>query len=246
MKNQESWKPSKFVYRKEKLIASRDPLEVSIGSRLITDIIAEHYDLYIKKYVRGKLLDLGCGKVPLFEAYKDYITENICIDRENSLYNNEYLDLNCDLTQNLLFKDEEFDTIILSDVLEHIYNPEHLLKEISRILAKEGKLLMNVPFYYWLHDEPLDYFRYTEFALQYLIESAKLKVVVLKPIGGAPEILADIIAKNILSFPKTGKLLASSTLWMASIFLKTNFGKKLSKATAKKFPLGYFLIAEKT
>ena len=80
MKNKEFWKPSKFIYKNKKLIASRDPKEVSISSRLMIDIIAQFYDNYLKLYARGNLLDLGCGKVPLYEAYKDYIIDNTCVD----------------------------------------------------------------------------------------------------------------------------------------------------------------------
>ena len=39
MKNKDSWQPSKFIYRKGKLIASRDAQEVKIGSRLIDAVM---------------------------------------------------------------------------------------------------------------------------------------------------------------------------------------------------------------
>jgi len=68
-----------------------------IGSRLIGDLIASCYDSYIKKYVRGNLIDLGCEKVPLYEAYKNYINYNTCVDWGNTLKGKEFLDLECDL-----------------------------------------------------------------------------------------------------------------------------------------------------
>lgn len=80
MKNKDLWKPSKFVYKRGNLIASRDPNEVGIGSRLISDIIAAIYNKNLKLHAKGKLLDLGCGKVPLYNSYKDYISDNICVD----------------------------------------------------------------------------------------------------------------------------------------------------------------------
>jgi hypothetical protein len=75
MKNKEDWKPSKFVYENGRLIGSRDPSEVSISSRLITDVIANFYDQYLKQYARGRLLDLGCGKVPLYATYRELVTD---------------------------------------------------------------------------------------------------------------------------------------------------------------------------
>lgn len=166
MRNKESWKPSKFIYKKGRLTATKDPAELAIHSRLIADITAKNYEHLLSKYAHGKLLDLGCGKVPLYAAYRDHVEENICVDWENSLHQNEFLDFNCDLTQNLKFNDGEFDTIILSDVLEHIPEPQRLWDEMARILAPDGVIIMNVPFFYFLHELPHDYYRYTEYALR--------------------------------------------------------------------------------
>ena len=45
----------------------------------------------------GYLLDLGCGKVPLYLIYKSHITDSICVDWGNSLHGNDYIDSECDL-----------------------------------------------------------------------------------------------------------------------------------------------------
>ena len=52
------------------------------------------------------------------------------------------------------FKDEEFDFIILSDVLEHIPNTKKLLEECYRVLKKWGYILFDfAPYYhyFWHH-----------------------------------------------------------------------------------------------
>ncbi len=245
VKNRDKWKPSKYIYRKGKLIASRDRKEVGLGSRLIADLVAGYYNEHLPLHAKGKLLDLGCGNVPLLIAYKDYVTDITCSDWENTPHKNEFLDIECDLTKALPFKDEEFDTIILSDVLEHIPQPDYLWREMSRILAKDGNIMVNVPFYYWLHELPHDYYRYTESALRRFVETSGLRVIQLDSIGGAPEIMADIFAKNIISLPKVGTALAILAQWLTSSFIKTGAGKKVSMATRHNFPFGYFLIAGK-
>jgi SAM-dependent methyltransferase len=246
MRNREKWKPSKYVYKNGRLIASRDLKQVRIGSRLITDLVAGVSDENIKKHVRGKLLDLGCGKVPLYESYKPFIIDNICVDWINTPHENEYVDHDLDLTKQLPFSDNEFDTIILSDVLEHIPMPEQLWKEMARILSKNGKIIMNVPFYYWLHEKPHDYYRYTEFALQRFVKTSGLKLIKIEAIGGAPEIMADIFAKNILQLPRMGRSIAALTQYLVLCFTKTKFGNKISRNTSQKFPFLYFLVAEKS
>jgi len=245
MKNRDNWHPSKFVYRKGKLIASRDDAQVRAGSRLMADQVARFYDEQLKKYAMGKLLDLGCGKVPLFQAYKDLVRENICVDWENTLHKNEYIDFECDLTQTLPFPDKEFDTIILSDVLEHIPNPENLWREMARILNPGGHIFVNTPFYYFIHEEPHDYYRYTEFALRRFVQLAGLKLIYLRPMGGIPEILADLLAKSLQVIPGLGRFLAGTSEASVEFLGRTFIGKRISAKTAKHFPFGYALIAEK-
>jgi len=189
-------------------------------------------------------LDLGCGKVPLYEAYRAFVTDIVCVDWGNTLHKNEHLDCEVDLTQHLPFKNREFDTIILSDVLEHIPVPEELWKEMARILSPNGTILISVPFYYWLHEEPHDYYRYTEFALRRFVDLCDLRLVELQSIGGAPEVLADIFAKNIVRLPKLGRPLSLFAQWLTSVFVDTTFGGKVSESTGRSFPLGYFLIAQ--
>lgn len=245
MQNRDKWKPSKFVYKSGHLAASSDPAEVGVGSRLVADTIAKFYDRNLKLHARGKLLDLGCGKVPLYAAYREFVTENTCVDWGNTLHKNPYLDRELDLTKHLPFDDGVFDTIILSDVLEHIPVPEYLWREMARILSRNGKLIMNVPFFYWLHEVPHDYYRYTEFALRRFVEVSGMRLVELVPMGGAPEIMVDIFAKNAMRLPRMGRALASTAQWCVSSFLRTRIGKKISRGTSASFPLGYFLIAEK-
>lgn len=245
MKNKEHWVPSKFVFRHGKLKASRNTADVGIGSRLMADIIASLFDTYIPQYTRGKLIDLGCGKVPLYQVYKPYITDNICVDWKNTRHRNEYLDAECDLTKALPFPDDEFDTIILSDVLEHIPQPDLLWHEMSRIIKKDGIAFINVPYYYWLHEIPFDYYRYTEFALRRFADLNDFAIVLLKPIGGSPEIMADILAKHLQPLPLIGKILSGGIQTMTMAFINTRLGKKISGKTGTTFPLGYFLIARK-
>lgn len=245
MKNVDSWRPSKFVFKKQQLRASRNRKEVHVGSRLMADLVARQYQDHLKKHAKGKLLDLGCGNVPLFEAYKAYVTDNICVDWPHSPHSNDHLDYECDISRDLPFSHNSFDTVILSDVLEHIPRPEHLVKEVSRVLSPEGKLLMNVPFYYWLHEQPNDYYRYTQFALKRFIKEAGLNLILIEPIGGSPEILTDILAKHFCHIPLLGNPLAmfiQSVTWLA---VTTRWGRSISIKTAKLFPFGYFVIARK-
>jgi SAM-dependent methyltransferase len=244
MKDQGSWRPSKFVHRRGKLIASRDTEEVAVGSRLMVDRVAGCYDANLREHARGRLVDLGCGTVPLYRAYADLVTDVVCVDLAGTPHA-RHLDVECDLNEPLPFDAETFDTIVLSDVLEHIARPEVLWAEMARILAPGGEILMNVPFFYWIHAAPYDYYRYTEFALRRFVQSAGLELVQLESIGGAPEVLADVVAKNFARVPLVGHPVAVVVQWVTQVFSATPLGRKISRATTATFPFGYFLVARK-
>ena len=245
MQNVKLWVPSKFQYKKGRLRASKNTNEVSVSTRIIADFIAEFYDKEIEENVRGKLLDLGCGKVPLYEAYKNFIDENICVDWNNSLHKNQYLDFEVDLNKKLPFADEEFDTVILSDVLEHIMYPKELIGEIRRILKKHGRLLMNVPFYYQVHEAPYDFFRYTKYALKMMAEDLNFKIILLEVKGGIIAVLGDLIGKGLVEIPILGNYLTVFNNVVIQLFLKTRIGIKLSDKSKNRFPLAAFMIVEK-
>lgn len=245
MRNKDKWRPSKYVYKNGRFKGSRNPKDLGVGSRLVADIVANFYDTYIPKFANGMLIDLGCGYVPLFELYKDYVSDNVCVDWPHSLHKNAYLDIECDLTNRIPFKDGSYNTIVLSDVLEHIVDPNALWEEMSRLLAPKGVVFINVPFFTWLHEVPYDYYRYTEYALRQFAERNGFRMVLLKAIGGSPEVLTDIIAKHVQFVPLVGRGLADIIQTITHIFLKIPLVRKISEKSSKFYPLGYFLVVEK-
>lgn len=245
MRNRSAWKPSKYIYQNGRFVGSRNPDEVGVGSRLIADLVAKFYDKNVEKYAKGRLLDLGCGKVPLLNLYERYVSEVVCVDWANTLHKNEFLDIECDISQPLPFGSAEFDTIILSDVFEHIPEPRLLWEEVARLLRDNGVVIVNVPFYYWLHEVPYDYYRYTEYALRRFAADVGLTVVHLDSIGGVPEIIADILSKTLIRLPFGGFLLARFIQWFTLWFVRGSIGKRFSDGTKWTFPLGYFVVAKK-
>ncbi len=246
MKNAETWTPTKFVFDKGQFKASRNPKAATLGSRLIMDNVATLYQRHLPDHAHGHLLDLGCGSVPFYEAYKPYIIENTCVDWAKSLHNQAYLDQEVNLTQPLPFEARSFDTILLSDVLEHIPNPEQLWGEMARILRPNGAIIMNVPFYYWVHEEPHDYYRYTEYALRRFAEMNGLEVKVLESVGGVAEVVTDITAKNLSRLPMIGAPMADGLQRICSFVTKrTSIGRKITHKTGRRFPLGYFMVVRK-
>ena len=68
--------------------------------------------------------------------------------------------------QALPFADNSIDHALLLDVIEHIPEPDKSLAELYRVLKPGGSLILQVPFLYPLHDEPLDFHRWTRHGLR--------------------------------------------------------------------------------
>ncbi len=109
---------------------------------------------------KGKdILDIGCGAggkslyyitlganhvygVDVVESYKE---ESETLARKLNL-ENEFTFI-CADAKSLPYPDNSFDTIIMNDAMEHVGEPEEVLKEVLRVLKKGGKVYINFPPY---------------------------------------------------------------------------------------------------
>lgn len=245
MKNESDWKPSKYVFDQTVLRASRDPGAVAVSSRLHVDLVAQALQATVKKHGRGRLLDLGCGKVPLYALYKPLVQTITCADWPQSQHPLYHVDQDCDLTQLLPFADRQFDTVILTDVLEHIPTPHELLTELNRILDADGVLIGSVPFLYRLHEEPHDYFRYTAHAIKRLAGGAGFTVLHLEPYGGGMDVICDLLAKLVVDVHwRFGPLMARVIQRGGAKFRRLEFGASYS-GQRSDMPLGYSFVMAK-
>lgn len=131
---------------------------------------------HLSIHIEGKILDVGCGQKPyqhLFKSASDYVGLEIDT-QQNRLY--KKADFFYD-GKTFPFGAQEFDSVIASQVLEHVFEPEQFLKEISRVLKPGGTLFLTVPFVWDEHEQPFDYARYSSFGLKYLLEKSGFEIV---------------------------------------------------------------------
>lgn len=209
-------------------------------------VIAKAYNRVLPLYAKGALLDLGCGQVPLYGAYAHLVEEISCVDWGGSVHETLHLDAEMDLNAPLPIADASYDTVILSDVLEHIAQPDRLMKEIGRILRPGGHLLMNVPFFYYLHEQPHDHHRYTRHALRRMAEDGNMEVVELEALGGWVESTADLIGKAVHALPFIGPVL--SWIWFGLVYLlhHSPVGPILIRKSSGSFPYAYLMVTQRS
>jgi len=70
--------------------------------------------------------------------------------------------------QCLPFKESSLDAVCSIAVLEHVQNPQQVIREIRRVLKPGGMVYTEVPFMQPFHASPHDYQRYTLPGLKYL------------------------------------------------------------------------------
>ena len=242
MRNRDHWQPSKFIVDGQSHGYVPNPAYVGVCSRYICGLYINLYAEIIRDHSCGVFLDLGCGDVPYYQIYRDRVTETVCVDWENSLHENPYVDQTADLNKQFPFQDNTFDTVLAADVLEHISNPFLFIKETARVLKAGGKSLIMVPFHYWIHEEPHDYFRYTEYALRKMCADNGLSIVRLEAYGTYPDILLDLFNKKMITTEAGVKRFLRVARWIQA----TNYYKKLRASTSLHFPLGYCLVATKS
>ena len=100
----------------------------------------------MKSYVKGRVLDLGAGQGHLTEFFTD---KAVCLEFSDynlkKLMKKGFITVKHDLDEPLPFEDGSFDTVFLTDVLEHVERPSFVLKESYRVLSSGGRLLLSVP-----------------------------------------------------------------------------------------------------
>jgi len=168
---------------------------------LVTKLLwRKNINIFIK-YAKGRIVDFGCFDFCLSKDFQPKANEFYGIDN--------WVASNCHRLapegarfyyaniEKSPFKDSSFDMVICTDVLEHVENPDALLSECYRVLKKNGKLILSIPFNFFLHGAPNDFRRYTIYGLERIL---KEKGFVLKEYCITGDIFYTILIHLITYF----------------------------------------------
>jgi len=146
-----------------------------------------------RAWARGRLLDIGCGNQPYRELFAPVIREYVGLDRE---WQERFPDVMGDVLH-LPFPAETFDTVLMIQVLEHVPDPASALSEVRRVLKPGGRVILTAPQYWRVHEEPHDYYRFTQFGLVHLAQRNGLRVLCVKAQGGAWTLAGQALANTL-------------------------------------------------
>lgn len=128
-------------------------------------------DFAVEKYCKKKelnILNVGAGgEISEFLKNKGLKFKEIDIDPKRKP------DYVMSIENMKQIESESVDIIFCMEVLEHVENPFNAVKEIKRVLKKNGIFIGSTPFIFPIHDEPYDYFRYTKYGIRNLFKEFK-------------------------------------------------------------------------
>jgi len=143
----------------------------------------------------GVLLDYGCGGQPYKAIFEPYITRYIGADVAAA--SGVTLDIMLDIDGRVPLPDGSVDTILSSQVLEHVYDFKEYLQGCARLLRPSGRLIISVPMHWRHHEVPFDYWRFTRYGLEKSLASAGFSVLDLRPCGGVHSLLGQIYLDHL-------------------------------------------------
>lgn len=126
--------------------------------------------------LKGTLLDFGCGSKPYESLFS--VDKYIGLDFENPGHPhlNEQIDVFYD-GKKIPFADQYFDAVFSSEVFEHVFNLEEILKEINRVMKMNGRMLITCPFAICEHEVPHDFARYSSFGIRSFLEKNGFEIL---------------------------------------------------------------------
>ncbi len=151
-------KANRFLSKYARFIDPPDPVFVSSAGRSrIHRLLASHDK-------NSRSLNIGSGST---RYEKDIVNIDLHPDKNVDVIGNSAL---------LPFKDESFGIIICQAVLEHVEDPDQSVKEIKRVLKKDGMIYVELPFFQGLHATPTysDFQRYTIAGIQNMFREFEL------------------------------------------------------------------------
>lgn len=205
--------------------------------------------------LNGRVIDVGAGEspwrgwLPPHASYQG-IDINSAANFRMSVQHHDviYYDGNI-----MPFADGTFDAALCIEVLEHVPDPDLLLRETHRILQAGAPFILTVPWSARRHHIPYDFHRFTPESLGRMLSDAGFVNINIRERGNDIGAIANkltLLTLRLLSPKRYWHGLMTWPLGLVCGLLATSFivAAHLSFAFglgSKDDPLGYFVMAQK-
>ena len=135
----------------------------------------------IKKHshhITGDVLDVGCGSFDRYSelfSFKKYLKMDIDENNNPDIIGS---------AANIPLPDNSVDSIVCTQVLGDIWDLKKVFSEFFRVLKPGGKVLATESLMAAMHDEPHDFWRFTNYSLERFFQEAGFRVLESERRGG--------------------------------------------------------------
>jgi SAM-dependent methyltransferase len=138
----------------------------------------------VRVHAHGDLLDVGCGSKPFAPLFAGRVRRYWGSDLAASRYLGRARPDAFATAEAQPFRTASMDTVLGLSMLTYLPEPLRLIEEAYRVLKPGGVLMLEFTQMVPLHDEPHDYFRFTRFGAQFLLQRAGFEPVESVAVGG--------------------------------------------------------------
>jgi SAM-dependent methyltransferase len=142
------------------------------------DLLARDVEALTRGLSGDVVVDVGSGTSP-YRGFVSAFRHYVGVDRPGRPDSGSHPDV-FGAAAALPLRDAVADAVLCTEVIEHVPDPGALVAESARVLKPGGALVLSAPFTWHLHDEPHDYWRFTEYGLRLLCERAGLRVIAVR------------------------------------------------------------------
>jgi SAM-dependent methyltransferase len=229
-----------------RLAINRD-LATSEERKYFSPALLAHHQILapiLDEWLRGDVLDIGAGDMPLREVIRERATTYHTLDVEERA---EGIDYVADVQQmDSAVPADRYDTVLMLHVLEHVPDTRRALEQVFRVLKPGGALILSVPHLSRLHELPHDYYRFTPNGLKYLLSQAGFEVKVCKSEAGLFSFLGHQLSTLTLCstwhLPVVKSMMFALNKWLVTrpaVWLDDRLDK------GNLFALGHVVVAKK-
>ena len=143
--------------------------------------------------LEGRVIDVGCGMQPYRKLLGPKVTQYVGVDRAGPLCRP---DVEGDALS-LPFDDASFDSLMCTQVLEHVTDARRALASMARVLKRGARIVLTAPGTWPAHEVPYDFARFTRWGLQEMLAEAGFEDVHIGAQGGTWATIGQMLAMEV-------------------------------------------------
>ncbi len=197
----------------------------------------------LREFVTGRarlrVLDIGCWFSPFEKIFEGHASAYLKLD---ILSRKEIHVLG--FGERLPFKENSFDVVMCTQVLEHVNQPFEVVREIRRVLKPQGKVFLSTHGVWKEHNAPSDNWRFAPAGFKELFKGFSAAQII--PQGGSLLALMQLFNLWVSAWRRPSFASPKFWYWLrAPLYVVPNLLGLLDHGENQQFVQNYLVVAKK-